>query len=176
MVEASAIIATPIGNYYLGATEQGLHTLKHTSDDVITVGAMTYPDVIAPYVDALNAYFYHGEPFPSALKLNPRGTNFQRSVWAALLAIPYGETRSYKQIAVQIGSPKAVRAVGMANHRNPIAIVIPCHRVVGADGRLTGYAGGLSRKDWLLRWERQQSLNSATLSACCRLSRLNKIN
>ena len=85
--------------------------------------------------------------------LNPRGTDFQKRVWRALCDIPYGETRSYKQIAEAIGSPKAVRAVGMANNRNPITIVVPCHRVIGADGKLVGYGGGLEMKEFLLRLE-----------------------
>ena len=87
------------------------------------------------------------------LPLAPAGTPFQRSVWRALLAIPYGETRSYRDIALDVGRPRAVRAVGQANHHNPIPILIPCHRVVGADGTLTGYAGGLALKEELLRLE-----------------------
>lgn len=88
--------------------------------------------------------------------LKPDGTEFQRRVWQALLTIPYGETRSYKEIAVQIGNPRACRAVGMANNRNPIAILIPCHRVIGANGNLVGYGGGLELKEWLLALERAQ--------------------
>ena len=87
------------------------------------------------------------------LPLDPRGTSFQRRVWAALTAIPWGETRTYAQIAAAVGSPRAVRAVGQANHRNPIPILIPCHRVVGADGTLTGYGGGLELKRKLLELE-----------------------
>lgn len=82
------------------------------------------------------------------------GTDFQRSVWNALLTIPYGETRSYQDIAKQIGNAKACRAVGMANHRNPIVIIVPCHRVIGADGSLTGFGGGLELKQQLLELER----------------------
>ena len=88
------------------------------------------------------------------LPLSPRGTPFQTSCWRALLDIPYGETRTYGQLAAAIGRPRAVRAVGQANHRNPIPILIPCHRVVGADGTLTGYGGGLELKAALLRLER----------------------
>ena len=87
------------------------------------------------------------------LPLEPDGTGFQKRVWRALCDIPYGETRSYKDIAAAIGAPKAYRAVGMANHHNPIAIIIPCHRVIGADGSLTGYAGGLDLKRALLELE-----------------------
>ncbi len=89
------------------------------------------------------------------LALAPEGTPFQRQVWRALQRIPYGETRSYGAIAASIGRPGAARAVGAANHANPIAIVIPCHRVVGADGRLTGFGGGLPTKQWLLEHEDQ---------------------
>lgn len=87
------------------------------------------------------------------LPLAPKGTEFYRSVWRALEAIPYGETRSYRDIAQAVGRPKAVRAVGQANHNNPIPIIIPCHRVVGSGGALTGYAGGLEIKEKLLRLE-----------------------
>jgi len=87
------------------------------------------------------------------LELDFAGTDFQKKVWAALLTIPFGETRSYSQIALQIGSPKAVRAVGAANGRNPISIVAPCHRVIGASGALTGFAGGLEAKQYLLALE-----------------------
>ncbi|MGV8905309.1 MAG: methylated-DNA--[protein]-cysteine S-methyltransferase [Acetobacterium sp.] len=87
------------------------------------------------------------------LPLDPKGTEFQRSVWQALLDIPYGEIRSYKEIAEAIGNPKACRAVGMANNKNPISIVIPCHRVIGADGSLVGYGGGIALKEKLLKLE-----------------------
>ena len=87
------------------------------------------------------------------LPLDPKGTPFQRSVWAALCEIPWGETRSYGEIARRVGKPGAARAVGMANHRNPIAILIPCHRVISANARLSGYAGGRDRKEYLLSLE-----------------------
>lgn len=93
------------------------------------------------------------------LPLGAKGTAFQQSVWQALCDIPYGETRSYGDIATAIGNPKAVRAVGTANSKNPISIIVPCHRVIGSNGKLTGYAGGLNRKEWLLRLEdRKQAL------------------
>ena len=88
------------------------------------------------------------------LPLNPRGTEFQQQVWKAMCDIPYGETRSYKQIAETIGNPKAVRAVGMANNRNPLLIVIPCHRVIGANGKLVGYGAGIAMKEYLLKLEK----------------------
>jgi len=100
----------------------------------------------------LNEYFA-GTRNRFELELDFAGTDFQKKVWAALLTIPFGETRSYSQIALQIGSPKAVRAVGAANGRNPISIVAPCHRVIGASGALTGFAGGLEAKQYLLALE-----------------------
>jgi methylated-DNA-[protein]-cysteine S-methyltransferase len=104
-------------------------------------------------VQQLKEYF-EGNRRNFELPLSLTGTDFQRSVWEALQAIPYGETRSYRQIAEQAGSPKACRAVGMANHRNPVMIIVPCHRVIGADGSMVGYGGGLEMKEFLLRLER----------------------
>ena len=101
----------------------------------------------------LNEYF-SGERTAFDLPLAPKGTPFQQAVWQALRMIPYGETRTYGEIAAQIGRPRAARAVGMANHQNPIAIIQPCHRVIGTSGRLTGYAGGLDKKEYLLRLEK----------------------
>lgn len=102
--------------------------------------------------DELDEYF-RGNRRAFTVPLAPKGTPFQQSVWQALCSIPYGETRSYGQIAAQIGNPKGSRAVGMANNKNPLAIFIPCHRVVGANGKLVGYAGGLSVKEILLHTE-----------------------
>ncbi len=104
-------------------------------------------------VQQLQQYF-NGQRQQFELPLAPAGTDFQQRVWQALLSVPYGQTASYKDIAGQLGDVKAVRAVGMANSRNPIGIIIPCHRVIGADGSLTGYAGGLDKKQWLLLHER----------------------
>ena len=92
------------------------------------------------------------------LPLAPKGTDFQKRVWKALTDIPYGETRTYGEIATAVGSPKAARAVGMANNKNPIGIIVPCHRVVGADGKLVGYAGGMEKKEWLLNLEQEKRL------------------
>jgi methylated-DNA-[protein]-cysteine S-methyltransferase len=100
----------------------------------------------------LEAYFA-GRLTRFSLPLSPRGTEFQRQVWAALLEIPYGQTVTYGQLAVDLGRPAASRAVGLANGRNPVSIVVPCHRVVGSDGSLTGYGGGLDRKRYLLDLE-----------------------
>lgn len=97
--------------------------------------------------------YFAGTRHQFELELDFAGTDFQKQVWQALLTIPFGETRSYSQIAQQIGNPKAVRAVGAANGRNPISIIAPCHRVIGASGGLTGFAGGLEAKQYLLRLE-----------------------
>jgi len=99
------------------------------------------------------AEYFEGKRRKFDLPLNPSGTEFQKKVWAALGEIPYGETRSYGDIARAVGREKAFRAVGMANHNNPISIIIPCHRVIGADGSMTGYGGGLEIKRFLLRLE-----------------------
>ena len=108
-------------------------------------------------LEELQEYFA-GTRRAFTLPLEPAGTAFEQTVWSALRTIPYGETRSYRQIAQQIGRPAACRAVGRANGRNPISLFIPCHRVIGADGRLTGYAGGLDAKQRLLELERGGSV------------------
>jgi methylated-DNA-[protein]-cysteine S-methyltransferase len=112
------------------------------------------PAALAGAADQLAAYFA-GELTTFELPLHPVGTDFQLAVWAALRHIPYGQTRSYGDIARAIDRPSAVRAVGLANGRNPISIIVPCHRVIGADGSLTGYGGGLGRKRFLLDLERR---------------------
>ena len=98
--------------------------------------------------------YFDGKRKTFNLPLAPRGTEFQMTVWKALQTIPYGKTCSYGQLAAMIGNPKACRAVGMANNRNPLAVIIPCHRVIGSDGSLTGYAGGLELKEKLIRLEK----------------------
>ncbi|QFK70416.1 methylated-DNA--[protein]-cysteine S-methyltransferase [Pradoshia sp. D12] len=103
--------------------------------------------------------YFKGEREQFTLKLNPRGTPFQQSVWKELVQIPYGETRSYKQVAERIGNPSASRAVGMANNKNPIFIIVPCHRVIGATGKLVGYGGGLDIKEKLLGLEFERITN-----------------
>jgi len=113
-------------------------------------------------VDQLHAYFA-GELTDFDIELDMRGTEFQQRVWKALLTIPYGDTRSYGEIAAQIGAPGAARAVGLANGHNPIAIVVPCHRVIGAGGGLTGYGGGLDRKRTLLELEKKRASANLTL-------------
>ena len=111
-------------------------------------------------IQQLESYF-EGTRTSFDLKLAPEGTEFQKKVWRQLLEIPYGKTTSYQQMANKLGDPNVIRAAASANGKNPIAIVIPCHRVIGSDGSLTGYAGGLHRKKWLLEHEspaKQQSL------------------
>ena len=104
--------------------------------------------------------YLQGERKAFDLPILLRGTPFQQQVWKALCEIPYGETRSYKQIAEAIGNPKSVRAVGMANNRNPLLIVVPCHRVIGANGKLVGYGAGIEKKEFLLRLEGSYKLSS----------------
>ena len=121
---------------------------RHYGQVKLTPGAAP-----APVRGAVFAYFNGDARALEDLPVATAGTPFQREVWAALRAIPAGETRSYGQLAAAIGRPKAVRAVGLANGANPVGIIVPCHRVVGANGTLTGYAGGLERKRWLLAHE-----------------------
>lgn len=101
--------------------------------------------------------YFEGKRTTFDLPLQMTGTDFQKNVWRELCNIPYGETRTYKQIAIAIGNPKAVRAVGLANNKNPISIIVPCHRVIGSNGKLVGYAGGLDIKRWLLQLEQRSS-------------------
>lgn len=112
------------------------------------------PSPLQREVDKQMREYFEGKRKAFELPLRPDGTDFQKKVWNALLEIPFGETRSYQDIANAVGSPKACRAVGMANHQNPIIIVIPCHRVIGKNGKLVGYGGGLSMKEKLLLLEK----------------------
>ncbi|GIK39495.1 MAG: methylated-DNA--protein-cysteine methyltransferase [Chloroflexota bacterium] len=114
------------------------------------------PPEMSACLAQLGAYF-RGDRREFSLKLEPGGTDFQKAVWRQLLTIPYGQTVSYLDIARQVSNEKAVRAVGAANGQNPIAIIVPCHRVVGSNGQLTGYGGGLWRKAWLLNHEKKFS-------------------
>lgn len=141
---------TPIGALWITETDAEITALGYHKPD--TPFEHWETDVLREGYRQLVEYFA-GERREFHLPLHPRGTPFQQEVWEALQKIPYGETRSYRQIAEAIGRPNACRAVGGANHHNPIMIVIPCHRVVGADGSLTGYASGLEVKQKLLRLE-----------------------
>jgi methylated-DNA-[protein]-cysteine S-methyltransferase len=148
---------SPAGPLLLAATEEkGLRLLNFdrgklppTGKDEIWIESSEH---LKSYVEQVNAYF-RGELRNFTCKLDLIGTEFQKDCWKALLQVPYGKTCSYGDIARAIGRPLASRAVGMANHDNPIAIIVPCHRIVGANGTLTGYGGGLSTKEKLLRLE-----------------------
>lgn len=113
-----------------------------------------HPEVLVQCIKELDEYF-KGQRKNFTVKLETQGTEFQKSVWNELTRIPFGDTVSYKYIAEAINNPKAVRAVGNANHNNSLGIIIPCHRVVGTNGKLTGYAGGIWRKEWLLQHEKE---------------------
>ena len=115
--------------------------------------------VFATAADWLDRYFRGDRPDPAELPLAPQGTKFQQRVWQELLKIPYGSTTTYGEIARTVGKPRACQAVGGAVGHNPISIIIPCHRVVGAKGQLTGFAGGLDKKTWLLRHEAENHYN-----------------
>ncbi|MDA8400397.1 MAG: methylated-DNA--[protein]-cysteine S-methyltransferase [Actinomycetota bacterium] len=148
-------VDSPIGRLALaGQGDYLTHlVLEHTAHPPLSQSQWiedteAFPNVVSQ----LEAYFA-GELTDFDVALRPTGTNFQRQVWDALCEIPYGETRSYGDIACRIGKPAAARAVGMANGRNPIAIIVPCHRVIGTNGSLTGYAGGLDVKRVLLQLE-----------------------
>jgi methylated-DNA-[protein]-cysteine S-methyltransferase len=122
-------------------------------------GKRPLPVPLAVCLTQLDEYF-RGRRRTFSVKLDLGGTAFQNKVWRALRAIGFGKTASYKDIAGTVGNPAATRAVGGANHRNPVSIIVPCHRVVGSDGRLTGYGGGLWRKEWLLRHEGNERSSS----------------
>ncbi|WP_179475127.1 methylated-DNA--[protein]-cysteine S-methyltransferase [Mycolicibacterium vinylchloridicum] len=156
-------IDSPVGPLTLagiGSTLMHLRMVDQTHEPDRSDWQPARDEVFAEAVEQLAAYFA-GDLTEFDLDLDLGGTEFQRKVWAALRTIPYGETRSYGEIAMQIGSPSASRAVGMANGRNPIGIIVPCHRVIGSTGGLTGYGGGLDRKKQLLALERLRE--SATL-------------
>ncbi|EXJ12801.1 methylated-DNA--[protein]-cysteine S-methyltransferase [Nitrincola nitratireducens] len=151
---------SPLGRMTLQACEQGLlgawFETETTMPKYLGEKSENNP-VLINTIKQLDEYFA-GKRTSFTLPLAAKGTVFQQSVWQALCEIPYGETWSYQQIADAIGNPKAVRAVGLANGKNPISIIVPCHRVIGKSGKLTGYAGGLSRKASLLELEKMKSL------------------
>lgn len=141
---------TPVGRLCIGE-EEGCIT-RVTWDQIPADAAEEETVLIAQCKKELDEFFA-GKRKTFDLPLSPKGTEFQRKVWQALQEIPYGETRTYKEIADAAGSPKGFRAVGMANNKNPIAILIPCHRVIGSSGKLVGYAAGVEKKAWLLALE-----------------------
>lgn len=148
-------MASPIGTYLIGASERGItYVNRFKEGDVIP--EMNESPLLTEAKKQLEAYF-SGAATAFDLPLDTAGTPFQESVWEALRAIPYGHTVSYKDIAVAINNPKAVRAVGGANNRNPISIITPCHRVIGINGKLVGYGGGMDAKEYLLQLERENS-------------------
>ncbi|WP_019671309.1 methylated-DNA--[protein]-cysteine S-methyltransferase [Eudoraea adriatica] len=155
---ATAYISTPLGSAKLEGDENGLNTVTVLEQD--EPESKIIPDVLIDAAYQLNEYF-EGKRQNFDLLLNPEGTEFQKKVWSLLSEIPYGKTLSYLELSRRLGDVKAIRAVASANGKNPLWIIIPCHRVIGSDGSLTGYAGGLHRKKWLLNHEspsRQQSL------------------
>jgi methylated-DNA-[protein]-cysteine S-methyltransferase len=159
------VMESPVGQLKLVANGSKLSAILWENDkpNRVRLGAMQEAEdspVLAETERQLHEYFA-GKRNRFELELDFAGTEFQKKVWAALLTIPFGETRSYGEIAVQIGSPKAVRAVGAANGKNPISIIAPCHRVIGASGALTGFAGGLDIKKLLLSLERSDDLLTA---------------
>ena len=158
------VMSSPVGLLFLARTERGLRFVefmdRRSLKRTFATHAEAVPDAqwvpslleLKPVVDQLDAYFC-GNRTAFDLPLDVAGSDFQLSVWRALCRIPYAETRSYGQIAKAVGRPGAARAVGLANNQNPVAIIIPCHRVIGADGSLVGYGGGLPRKRRLLDLE-----------------------
>lgn len=145
---------TPIGMLVIEENEAGICRLaREESSQFRPDVAIGETPLLAKAARELDEYFA-GTRQRFDLPLSPEGTPFQKRVWEALNTIPYGETCSYGEIAAQVGNAKASRAVGMANHSNPIMIVVPCHRVVGKDGKLTGYASGLQTKQYLLEFEK----------------------
>jgi methylated-DNA-[protein]-cysteine S-methyltransferase len=143
---------TVLGSLWIYAGDSNITNVSFEKIQIDSVEKET--ELIKMAYCQLNEYF-KGMRDKFNLPLKPDGTQFQKSVWEALLKIPYGQTRSYKQIAEEVGAARAARAVGMANNKNPIAIIIPCHRVIGAGGKLTGYAGGLDKKELLLKLEKR---------------------
>lgn len=149
-MKGTAIYHSPVGDIQLEYEDGAVTGLKNADADVRTDAPNELTDSVFRQLDEYFAGMRRTFDFPYRLN----GTPFQKKVWAALCEIPYGETRSYKDIAEIVGSPKAFRAVGMANHANPIFIAIPCHRVIGASGALVGYGGGLEMKKALLEMEK----------------------
>ena len=153
-------IKSPVGRLKLIASQRGLAAILWENDDPKRVWLAPLVEdenhpVLRKAERQLNDYFA-GKLEKFSLRFDFAGTEFQKKVWRALAAIPFGETRSYGEIARQIGRPKAVRAVGAANGRNPISIIVPCHRVIGSNGKLTGFAGGLEAKAFLLKTESEK--------------------
>ena len=152
-----AFIKTPLGITKIVGDEEGISEISVLDEGEIS---KSVPKELKEAVAQLKDYF-SGKRNDFDLKLNPKGTDFQQKVWKELLNIPFGKTMSYLDIAKKLGDPKVIRAAASANGKNPLWIVVPCHRVIGTDGSLTGYAGGLWRKKWLL--EHENSTNQQSL-------------
>jgi len=150
LLKMTISLKTPLGICEITGDEAGISKIVISGEK--SVPSEEIPAELNEAVLQLEAYF-KGELKDFKLKLNPEGTPFQKKVWEALQEIPYGETCSYSELSKNLGDVKAIRAVAAANGKNPLWIVIPCHRVIGSDGSLTGYAGGLWRKKWLLDFE-----------------------
>ncbi|WP_353777302.1 methylated-DNA--[protein]-cysteine S-methyltransferase [Winogradskyella sp. 3972H.M.0a.05] len=154
----SCYIHTPIGVAYIEGNEDGISSVS-VHDEVESLSD-TIPENLQECAVQLNEYF-EGTRKEFNLKLNPKGTDFQKRVWDQLLKVPYGKSKSYLDLSKELGDVKAIRAIASANGKNPLWIIVPCHRIIGSDGSLTGYAGGLHRKQWLLEHEspaKQQKL------------------
>lgn len=154
----NCLINTPLGIAKICGNESGISsvTVLNTDETITDI----IPEILQDCVFQLQEYF-NEEREDFNLKINPQGTDFQKKVWNELQIIPFGKTVSYLELSKQLGEIKAIRAVANANGKNPLWIIVPCHRVIGSDGSLTGYAGGLNRKQWLLEHEspyKQQSL------------------
>jgi methylated-DNA-[protein]-cysteine S-methyltransferase len=150
-------LESPIGQLLIVGDEaslRGLYMLDHRHQSPVAEGCERNDRALGAVRQQLSAYFA-GKLRKFEVSLAVEGSAFQKQVWQALLDIPFGETESYGQLARRIGNEKASRAVGLANGRNPISIIVPCHRVIGADGSLTGYGGGMERKKWLLEHEKR---------------------
>ena len=153
----TARIKTPLGIAEIAGDLDGLSYVKIIEEESRV--SEEIPSALEAAVDQLQKYF-KGELQNFDLLLNPKGTDFQKRVWEKLTEIPYGQTTSYLQLSKDLGDEKAIRAVASANGKNPLWIIVPCHRVIGSDGSLTGYAGGLHRKKWLLDLENPPSQQS----------------
>lgn len=147
----TAYIETPIGILELTGSTEGLVSVIFKDDGYYAV-SQRIPAELQSTVKQLQDYF-EGKTQGFNIKLSLEGTSFQKKVWNQLLKIPFGKTITYSQMAAKLGDPKVIRAAASANGKNPIPIIVPCHRIIGSDGSLTGYAGGLDRKKWLLEHE-----------------------
>jgi len=146
----TAYLHSPVGTLEIQGDASGLGAVQFV--DAPISSSELIPETLLPVVTQLKEYFDKTRT-QFELPLNPSGTAFQKKVWKQLEGIPFGKTTSYQKMANDLGDPKVIRAAASANGKNPIAIIIPCHRVIGTDGSLTGYAGGLHRKKWLLEHE-----------------------